>query len=152
MGAVTADVGAGIPISRPGRRPLRVADQRVVFVVVGLFNTVVGFGLFTLFQILVGSKFGYMWSLMLAHITSVLVAFVAHRRVTFDVRGRVLGDLVRFESVYLVGLSVNAALLPLLVEVVGLQVLVAQACVTLVTAVISWLGHSRLTFRRGRRT
>jgi putative flippase GtrA len=134
------------------RSTVRNADQRVVFVVVGLFNTLAGFGLFALFQVLVGSRFGYMWSLLLAHVTSVLVAFVAHRRITFDVQGRVFGDLVRFESIYLGGLAVNAALLPLLVEIAGLKVLVAQACVTAVTAVLSWLGHSRLTFRRGRRT
>jgi putative flippase GtrA len=150
--AATESVDSHTLRQRFRRSSVRDADQRLVFIVVGLFNTLVGFGFFALFQLLVGSRFGYMWSLLLAHVTSVLVAFAAHRNITFDVQGRVLGDLVRFESVYLVGLAVNAALLPLLVEVGRLDVLVAQACVTGVSAVLSWLGHSRLTFRRGRRT
>jgi putative flippase GtrA len=92
-----------------------------------------------------------MWSLFLAHVTSVLIAFTAHRRITFNVHGRVLGDLLRFESVYLLGLGVNAVLLLALVEVAGRGVLVAQGCATVATAVLSWLGHSRVTFSRGRR-
>lgn len=125
-----------------------LADKRVTFVLTGALNTAFGFGCFVAYQSLVGARFGYMWTLALAHVTSVLFAFVAHRRLVFKVTGSVLSDLWRFESVNLVALGVNALLLPLAVEVAGLQVIVAQAGITVINAVVSWLGHSRFSFRR----
>ncbi|KRC88253.1 hypothetical protein ASE25_15525 [Terrabacter sp. Root85] len=129
-----------------GRRAL--ADKRVKFVLTGALNTAFGFGCFVAYQYLVGVRFGYMWTLVLAHITTVLFAFMTHRRLVFQVSGSVLRDLWRFESVYLVALGINAVLLPLAVEVAGLPVLVAQAGITTLNAFVSWLGHSRFSFHR----
>ncbi|KRF45526.1 hypothetical protein ASH01_06790 [Terrabacter sp. Soil811] len=129
-----------------GRRAL--ADKRVKFVLTGALNTAFGFGCFVAYQYLVGVRFGYMWTLILAHITTVLFAFMTHRRLVFQVAGSVLRDLWRFESVYLVALGINAVLLPLAVEVAGLPVLVAQGAITALNAFVSWLGHSRFSFHR----
>jgi putative flippase GtrA len=89
-----------------------------------------------------------MWTLALTHVTSVLFAFAIHRSFVFRVTGRVLLDLWRFESVYLAALGLNAVLLPVLVELGGLPVLVAQAAITCLNVAVSWLGHSRFSFRR----
>lgn len=123
-------------------------DTRVRFVLTGAVNTAVGYGCFVAVQVLVGVHIGYMWSLLLTHVITVLFAFLTHRRLVFRVTGSVVRDLWRFESVYLLGLSVNALVLPLAVEGAGLPVLIAQACITAVNAVVSWLGHSRFTFQR----
>ncbi|WP_020145242.1 GtrA family protein [Terracoccus sp. 273MFTsu3.1] len=129
-----------------GRRVL--ADKRVKFVLTGALNTAFGFGCFVAYQYLVGVRFGYMWTLVLSHITTVLFAFVTHRRLVFQVSGSVMRDLWRFESVYLVALGINAVLLPLAVELAGLPVLVAQAGITALNAFVSWMGHSRFSFHR----
>ena len=123
-------------------------DKRIRFVLAGGVNTGFGFGCFVVYQDLVGVRWGYMLTLLLAHCTSVLFAFVVHRSVVFRVSGSLLRDLWRFESVYLVTLSLNAVLLPLLVEVGGLPVIIAQAAITAANVVVSWLGHSRFSFRR----
>lgn len=125
-----------------------LVDKRVKFVLTGALNTAFGFGCFVAFQYLVGVRFGYMWTLVLAHVTTVLFAFTTHRRLVFRVSGPVLRDLWRFESVYLVALGINALLLPLAVEVAGVPVLAAQACITALNAFVSWMGHSRFSFRR----
>ena len=125
-----------------------LADKRVKFVLTGTLNTAFGFGCFVAYQYLVGVRFGYMWTLILTHITTVLFAFMTHRRLVFQVSGSVLRDLWRFESVYLVALGINALLLPLAVEVAGLPVLVAQAGITVLNAFVSWMGHSRFSFHR----
>ncbi len=83
-----------------------------------------------------------------AHVVSVLVAFVLYRFVVFRVRGHVLSDLWRFETVYLSALAVNFVLLPLLVEIASLPVLLAQALIVFVTSVMSWVGHKHYSFRR----
>ena len=124
-----------------------VRDQRVAFLSIGAVNTGVGFLCFAGFLALLGQQ-RYMATLVCAHIVSVLIAFVLYRYVVFRVRGHVLRDLWRFETVYLVALAVNLALLPLLVQLGHLPVLLAQALILVVTALISWVGHKHFSFRR----
>lgn len=125
-----------------------VADQRVAFLLVGGVNTLIGLGWFVLFHRLVGGVVGYMGTLLLAHVCSVLCAFVLHRRLVFRVRGTVLHDLARFELVNLGALGLNAVALPFFVEVAGLPVIVAQVLATVFSVVTTYVGHKTFSFRR----
>jgi len=125
-----------------------VRDQRVAFLVVGGINTVFGYLCFAVFLVTVGQRSHYLAALACAHVVSVLFAFVLYRFVVFRVRGHVLADLWRFETVYLAALAVNFVLLPVLVEFAHLPVLLAQALIVLVTSLMSWMGHKHYSFRR----
>ena len=137
---------------RGGPGPLLrvVKDQRLAFLVVGGINTLLGTAWFLAFHYLTGGWGGYLVTLLMAHVASVLCAFVLYRHLVFRVRGHVWLDLARFEVVNLSALAVNAALLPVFVELVGLPVVAAQLVVTLVSAVISYTGHRGFSFRRPR--
>jgi putative flippase GtrA len=135
------------PRSRSRLRRL-ARDQRVAFMGVGAFNTALGAALFVALELTLGRIVGYLVVLLIAHVLAVLCAFVLHRRMVFLVTGNVLVDLIRFEMVYVGALGLNLALLPLLVEVVGLPVIGAQFLVVGVTAVVSFLGHKHFSFRR----
>lgn len=123
-------------------------DQRVLFLIAGAFNTAFAFVVFALLEVTIGHATGYLTVLLVAHVLGVLEAFCVYRWMVFKVRGNVLQDLVRFESVYLVALAVNAALLPLCVELVRMPVLLAQATIVVVTSLISFFGHRSFSFRR----
>lgn len=126
-----------------------VRDRRVAFIIVGATNTVVGLAWFALFDAtIIGQRFGYMATLGASHIASVLCAFVLYRRFVFHVRGHMLLDLGRFELVYLTSLGINAVALPALVEGFHLAPLVAQVLITVVTMVVSYVGHRDFSFRR----
>lgn len=135
----------------PGPLLRFIRDRRVAFVIVGSINTLVGLGWFVLFEFLVGrhlGPYGYLVTLGLAHVASVLCAFVLYRRFVYRVRGHVWRDLARFELVYLVSIAINFALLPLLVELGGLDPIPAQFLIVIVTTVTSYLGHGHFSFRR----
>ncbi|WAB81876.1 GtrA family protein [Microcella daejeonensis] len=132
----------------PGPLLRFVRDERVAFLIVGAANTAIGFLWFTLFLYTVGPFWGYMSALVLSHIAAVLCAFVLYRRFVFRVRGNTLRDLMRFESVYLVALAINAMLLPVLVEFAGVPPLLAQALIVFVTTLVSYFGHRNFSFRR----
>jgi putative flippase GtrA len=147
------------PVVPPGEIPggmsgqpgwfLRVVrDQRVAFLVVGAVNTAVGFVCFAGFLALLGEQ-RYMATLLSSHVVAVLIAFVLYRFVVFRVRGHVLADLWRFETVYLSALAVNLVTLPLLVQLGHLPPLLAQALIMVVTSLMSWVGHKKYSFRRG---
>lgn len=130
-------------------------DQRVAFLIVGTANTVIGFAFFVLFDLTVGRAVdawagivaGSLATLVCSHILSVLAAFVLYRRFVFKVRGHILRDLARFESVYLVAFGINAVTLPLLTTM-GMNRILAQASIIGVTTVMSYVGHRYFSFRR----
>ena len=140
----------------PGPLIRLIRDQRVAFLVVGGMNTVVGFGIFVACSQSVGhyvdrrfgTVAGSLVTVGIAHLLSVLFAFVMHRRFVFRVRGHVLRDLVRFESVYLTTFGINAVALPVLVEL-GLHRILAQAIVLPPIMLLNYLGHRYFSFRRG---
>lgn len=140
---------------RPGLLLRLIRDQRVAFLIVGGINTAVGFGFFILADLIVGPAIdknlgavaGSLIVLVISHVLGVMVAFTLHRRFVFKVTGHVLRDLVRFESVYLVALGINAVALPLLVEL-GIQRIIAQGMILVVSTLLSYFGHRHFSFRR----
>ena len=134
----------------------RVArDQRVSFLLVGGFNTALGFAVFVVADLLVGrpvdaafgETVGSLTTLAIAHVIGVIVAYLLYRRFVFRVTGRFWRDLARFESVYLVQLAFNSIALPLAVGL-GVPRIPAQLAIVIVSAVGSYLGHKFFSFRR----
>jgi putative flippase GtrA len=129
-----------------------LADERVRFLIIGGFNTVIGYALFAALQITVGHVIGYLGSLYVSYLLGVALAFVMHRRFTFQKHGtgNVVVDFLRFASVYVVSLAINTVVLPLLVEVAGLDPLIAQAITVVITTLVSYFGHKYFSFRRAK--
>ncbi len=122
--------------------------QGLLYLAVGGWNTAFGFATFAGLQFALGDTVHYLAVLTLTWVISVLEAFVAYRLVVFRVRGHVMRDLTRFTSVYVGAFLFNLAALPLAVDVMGIQVLVAQAAVVVVTVISSFFLHRRFSFRR----
>ena len=127
-----------------------ISDERVRFLIVGAFNTFFGYGLFVAFELLVGKHTSYFISLYGSFIIAATVAFLLHRHFTYRVTGtgNILIDFLRFQGVNFVALGVNTLVLPLLVEVAGINVLVAQALIVIITTLVSYFGHKFFSFRR----
>ena len=125
-----------------------LASERARYLVVGGFNTVFGFIVFVAAERTIGQATHYLVALLVAHAISTLVAFAGHRWITFRVHGQILYDLMRFWSVYLVTIAINAAALPVLVEGLGVHPIPAQAVFIVITVIASYLGHKNFSFRR----
>jgi putative flippase GtrA len=132
-------------------RLLRLArDQRIRFLAVGATNTIVGYALFAVFNqfVFASVALGYLLSLIVSYALAIVLAFFLYRRFVFLVRGNLLVDFLRFVSVYLVSIGINFLALPLLVEVVHVPPLLAQAAILIVTTLVSFFGHRYFSFRR----
>ncbi|EHB49713.1 GtrA family protein [Mycolicibacterium rhodesiae JS60] len=144
------------PESAPPGLLLRlIRDQRVAFLIVGAINTVVGLAIFAVSSESVGhvvdqrfgSVAGSLVTVVISHVLSVLIAFVLHRRLVFQVHGHVLRDLVRFWSVYLTSGAINLVALPVLVEM-GLSRITAAVVLVVPVTLLSYFGHRYFSFRR----
>lgn len=124
-----------------------IKDRRVAFLAVGGVNTVIGFSLFVGFHALLGND-RYLLTLLLSHLISVVIAFVLYRYLVFRVRGHLLRDAWRFESVYLAALAINAVMLTVGVTWLHLNAVLVQAFVLVFTTLWSYFGHDRFSFHR----
>ena len=123
--------------------------EQVLYLVVGGWNTVFGYGAWALMQYLLGGYLHYLVVIVLAWPIAVLNAYLGYRYIVFRSRGPVLRELPRFSLVYLVTLVVNLALLPIALRVLPFSIYVVQALFTGVVVVCSYLGHKYFSFRGG---
>jgi len=136
------------PLEPRDDRLLKTREQGIRYLLVGAWNTVFGFALFAALQLLFGDHVHYLILLCIAMVFAILNAYIGYRLFVFKVQGRWLRDLGRFSIVYIGSLAANIAILPLLVEVVGLPVLLAQAAVVGGSVVLSFFAHRSFSFRR----
>lgn len=124
----------------PGPVGRLFSNRFLRYLVVGTFNSAVGYGIYAVLVLL-----GLVpeLALLLATIIGVFIAFRTTGRIVFGNKDGAL--LFRFIAVYATIYLINAALLRLLV-VLGLSPLIAQAMLLPVTVVITFLSMRRFVF------
>lgn len=122
----------------------------------GIWNTIFGYlvfvGLDYLFNLIFTPRYvAYMSAAVLANILAIINAYIFHKFVTFQspLRGlAIIPEFVRFFSMYLFSFFLGLVLLPVFVELFHLDPKIAGALLIPVTIIISYLGHSRFSFRQ----
>ena len=125
--------------------------EQLLYIAVGGWNTMFGYGVWALLQYLLGSHVHYLVVVMLAWPIAVLNAYLGYRLVVFRSQGSLLTELPRFSLVYLATLVANLALLPVALATLPFNIYVIQALFTAAVVVVSYLGHKYFSFRGGRR-
>jgi putative flippase GtrA len=129
-------------------------QTKIKFVIVGIWNTVFGYlvfvGLDILFAFIFSKRYMvYMSAAVLANILAIINAYIFHKYVTFrsPVRGKgIIIEFVRFFSTYLFIMMLGLILLPLFVEILGIDPKISGALLIPITTIISYFGHSRFSF------
>jgi len=131
------------------RRALTLANRKEVrYLLVGGWNTLFGWLVFVVLQLTVGPTIGYMAVLVIAQVVSIINAYLGYRWLVFKVQGSWWLDFFRFSTVYWIVFGVNLVALPLMVSVLGMNVIVAQTLFLVVTVITSYIAHNRFSFRR----
>lgn len=125
-----------------------VRDTRVLFLLVGGANTVFSTLLYAGLVLLLGSQVPATVSLCIAWLVSVVLVFFVYRRLVFRVSGNGWRDFIRFCSVNLASLGINAGLLMLLADIMRLPPIPTQVGITLLVVVFNFFGHKYFSFRR----
>ena len=129
--------------------------QVVRYLLVGVWNTVFGYGLYALLTYLLTPliPYAYMAAGLLGAAVCITVSFLGYKLLVFRSRGNFLKEYLRCYVVYGTSTLVNLALLPVLVAVLNLYVeppvyapYIAGAILTVGTVVASFIGHQQYTF------
>lgn len=130
--------------------------MKVRFIIVGIWNTIFGYGVYLILYeysltFFVKRYISYMVAIILSNIIAIINAYIFHKYITFKskVTGmiKIIKEFARFVTTYLSGIIFGLVSLPILVEVFGLTPPIAGALITLLCAIISYLGHSRFSFK-----
>lgn len=129
------------------KNPLATHEEKIRYLLGGIYNTLFGYLAFAALLLLFERHLHYLVVLVISHVISVANAFIVYRRFVFKSTGRVLSEYLRFNLVYLVAFLFNIAALPFLVEIAGMTPLKGQAVITVVTVILSYVGHKYFSFR-----
>lgn len=119
--------------------------QSIKFLVVGMLNTIVGYGTFFIFYQVGGVH--YPFALFISHVIGVTHSFLWNSKWTFSSGKVTLIVVVKFCIIYIVTFLINLALLSFLVESIDLEVMYAQMISLIITTLISFLGHKYWSFK-----
>ena len=126
------------------------APQQVRFLIAGGYNTLVGYLIFSALYLLLGRYVHYLVIACVAHVISVASAFVVHRFLVFRCNDDWRRSFLRFNLSQLVALGCGLCGLYGLVNYAHLRPLVAQANVTILSVILSYLLHRYFSFRSTR--
>jgi putative flippase GtrA len=121
----------------------QTAGQLYKFILVGILNTLVGYGIFFIALIFVN----YLIALILAHVGGVLTSYVWNRAWTFKSKNSMAVEFMKFESVYLIGLAINMALLYVAIDRMHLDARVMQLLLLPAITILTFIGHKLWSFK-----
>lgn len=122
-------------------------NEKIRFLIVGAYNTAFGYAAFAGLYLWLKESLHYLILVALAHLLAVVNAFLTQRRIVFNDRGPILTSFLRFNVATTLSLLFSLAGMTLLVEGVGINPLVGQAIVTIVSVIGIYLLHRHYTFR-----
>ncbi len=129
---------------------------KLKFALIGAWNTVfaivVFVGLDTIFTHVFYRRYtAYMCAMALTNILSITNAFILHKYFTFRSKAKgvnLVMEFIRFFSTYAFIFILSLALLPVLAEGFHIAPKVSAVLGIFVSILVSYLGHSRFSFRR----
>jgi len=124
--------------------------EQVLYLVVGVWNTLFGYVVWALMQFLLGDRLHYLVIVVLAWPIAVLNAYLGYRYIVFRSKGSIIRELPRFSLVYLATLIVALAVLPVALSVLPFNIYLVNALFTAGVVVCSYLAHKYFSFRGGR--
>jgi FkbH-like protein len=125
----------------------KISSQPLRFLVVGGFNTVFNWLIFSLLVWYFGHDF-YLWSLVIMYTLGSVVGFVLYRRYVFPVTGNVLKDISRYQLISFGPFVFNVFFLVTLIGWLGFDPVIGQSIFVVINALWSFLGHKYFSFRR----
>lgn len=137
---------------------LKTHRMKVTFLIIGIWNTVVGYAVFLGLDIFFVRVFStrflaYSTAMILANIIAITNAFFFHKYVTFRSKTRgiaIILEFLKFCSTYMITFFLNMIALPFFVEICLIPPKIAGALTIMLCALISYFGHSRFSFSRNK--
>jgi len=122
-------------------------EQKIRYLIIGGWNTLFGYGVFAGLYFWLSGSIHYLVILSLSYIISITNTYIGYKLFVFRTKGNILREYFRFYLVYGVSFLVNLTSLPFLLEILHLNMYVAQALITIITVIGSYVLHKNFSFK-----
>jgi putative flippase GtrA len=122
--------------------------EKTRYLLVGGFNTLVGYSVGVGLYKSLGDIVSIVWIGIISNILSITVSFLTYKIFVFRTKDMWLSEYSKSYVVYGGAALIGILFLWLFVDKLNISIWVAQALVVGVTVTISYIGHSRFTFSR----
>jgi putative flippase GtrA len=120
---------------------------KIRFLLAGILNTVFGLGTFpVLYFMLAGFKLHYLAILTISQAICITFAFLTNKFLVFRTKGNYMAEFLKFITFHLSYFAVNLLVLPILVELLHFNPVIAQSLFAILVIASSYFWHSRITF------
>ncbi len=134
------------------RQPLALLAARreqILYLVVGGWNTVFGYGVWAVLQFLLGERLHYLAIVVISWPFAVLNAYLCYRYLVFRSRGPILRELPRFSTVYVGDAAGDPGRAAGRAPRLPWSIYVVQALFMAIVIVASYLAHKHFSFGGG---
>lgn len=122
--------------------------QKVLYVLVGLFNTGVGISVFFTLYLCLHELLHYQVITVLSHLLSVFSSWLMYRRFVFKSDASPFIEYLKFNLSSLVMLGFQMLGLYVFVDQFNINPIISQPIVVFVAVIVSYVIHSKFTFSR----
>lgn len=124
-----------------------VVSQKFKYVAVGGLNTVFGYLTGVLLYRLLSQIIDILLIGLVSNIICITFSFVTYKLFVFRTVGNWMSEYIKAYLVYGFISLIGVGLLWLYVDKAGLNIWIGQGLVIVTTVLLSYIGHSRVTFR-----
>jgi putative flippase GtrA len=122
-------------------------EIKIKFIFAGILNTTFGLGTFPgLYFMLAGFKLHYLVILTISQAICIMFAYLTNKFLVFRTKGDYVAEFLKFITFHLSYFAVNLLTLPMLVELLHFNPVIAQTLFALLVIASSYFWHSRITF------
>ena len=129
-------------------------QKKIRFLIAGIVNTLVGLASYPLLYIMLNPlEFSYIVVLIISQLLCVTFSFVSNKCFVFKTKGNLSKEYLKFFLFHGFYFCINLIALPVMVEFLKLNPMVAQTIFSIFIIVTSYFWHSTITFKvSGERT
>ncbi len=127
---------------------IKAIEPKIIwFLLVGAFNTLLGFGLFPIiYWTLVPYRSHYILMLIGCHITTVLNAYVTNKYLVFRTQGFSSSEIGKFILFHIIYFLVMITLVPILVQFASINPVVIQFGISVFVVICSFFWYDKMVF------
>lgn len=115
---------------------------------VGGLNTAFGLAAYPIIYYATRSSgMSYLWVLAISQLICVTFAFFTNKNLVFKTKGNYFNEYKKFIAFHASIFALNLVLLPILVEWLAIQPVIAQTLFSIIIIVSSYFWYSRVTFK-----
>jgi putative flippase GtrA len=120
---------------------------KIRYLLTGLLNTLFGLGMFPFLYFALDAKhFHYIVILIMSQSICIVFAYLTNKHMVFKTNGGYMMEFLKFSTFHFIYFLLNLAILPLLVEIIHLTPVIAQAFFSITVIISSYFWHSQITF------